>query len=148
MLSQTWRNRFDDDVLEFVTIAAHFVVKEIHDYGPSVHAVRPKEEITDRDNSLSPASEDDNKAGRGFIDEQIHRTTRLARNHGFTSFNSGRAENATYADTQFFELQTFMARSAVALLKGLLDSSIVEAVTTGYTEILTCVPSNSSLREI
>lgn len=43
-----------------------------------------------------------------FTNEQIHRTTRLARDYGFDGFNSGRAANATYDDTQFAELQTFM----------------------------------------
>ena len=43
-----------------------------------------------------------------FSDEEIYRTTRLARKHGFGPFDSGRAQNATYEDTRFFELQTFI----------------------------------------
>lgn len=43
-----------------------------------------------------------------FSDEEIYRTTRLAREHGFGTFDSGRAQNATYEDTRFFELQTFI----------------------------------------
>ncbi len=43
-----------------------------------------------------------------FTAEQIQRTTRLARDHGFDGFDSGRATNATYDDIQFFELQSFM----------------------------------------
>ena len=53
-------------------------------------------------------STDDETAGCEFSDKQIYRTTRLARDHGFDEFDSGRAANATYEDTQFFELQTFM----------------------------------------
>ncbi|GGN93880.1 hypothetical protein GCM10009030_19670 [Haloarcula pellucida] len=44
-----------------------------------------------------------------FTDTEIYRTTRLARDHGFNSFDSGRAKNATYEDTRFFELQTLKA---------------------------------------
>ncbi len=43
-----------------------------------------------------------------FTDTEIYRTTRLAREYGFESFDSGRADNVTYEDTCFFELQTFM----------------------------------------
>lgn len=31
VLSRTWRNRFDEATRGFVTTAAHYVVKEIHD---------------------------------------------------------------------------------------------------------------------
>nr|WP_239642058.1 transposase [Natrinema versiforme] len=105
VLSRTWRNRFNDGVREFVRSASHFVVKEVHDREFSAPAARPKSEVVDEQNR-SP--KDDEAAGRGFTDKQIHRTTRLARDHGFNEFDSGRAANATYGDTQFFELQTFM----------------------------------------
>jgi len=93
VLSRTWRNRFDDGVREYVTVAAHFVVEEIHDYGPDISAVRPKKEVT---HSKPESSEDDWKDESGaveFWDEQIRRTTRLARDHGFDGFDSGRAQN-------------------------------------------------------
>jgi hypothetical protein len=105
VLSRTWRKRFDDRVREFVQIAAHFVVKEVHDHNFLAPNVRPKSEVVDEENC---ATEDDEAVGQEFTDEQIYRTTRLARDHGFDGFDSGRAENATYEDTQFFELQTFM----------------------------------------
>ncbi|WP_152418516.1 transposase [Haloarcula amylolytica] len=105
VLSRTWRKRFDDGVREFVQIAAHFVVKEVHDRDFSALGVRPKSEVVDEEYR---STRDDEAAGREFTDKQIYRTTRLARDHGFDGFNSGRAANATYDDTQFFELQTFM----------------------------------------
>jgi len=105
VLSRTWRKRFDDGVREFVQIAAHFVVKEAHDRDISAPGVRPKSEVFDEE---SDSTGEDETVGREFTDEQIYRTIRLARNHGFTGFDSGRAENATYDDTEFFELQTFM----------------------------------------
>jgi len=105
VLSRTWRKRFGDRVREFVQIAAHFVVKEVHDRDFSAPGVRPKSEVVDEE---SRSTEEDETAGRKFTDEQIYRTTRLARDHGFDGFDSGRAENATYDDTEFFELQTFM----------------------------------------
>ena len=115
VLSRAWRNRFGDGVREYVTVAAHFVVKEIHDHGPTVSAVRPKEEVIQSDED-SPA--DDEESSRAFSDEQIHRTTRLARDHGFDGFDSGRAQNASYEDTQFFELQTFMGMVGCGTAQG------------------------------
>jgi len=115
VLSRTWRNRFTDGVREYVTVAAHFVVKEIHDHGPAVSAVRPKEDVIESDDD-SPA--DDEESSRAFSDEQIHRTTRLARDHGFDGFDSGRAENASYDDTQFFKLQTFMGMVGCGTAQG------------------------------
>ncbi|WP_227133115.1 transposase [Halorubellus salinus] len=109
VLSRTWRNRFDDATREFVTTAAHYVIKEIHDRDILVPEARRKAEVVtpDKDPSALPdePAEDD---PREFTTEQIQRTTRLARDHGFDGFDSGRAGNATYEDTRFFELQTFM----------------------------------------
>ena len=104
VLSRTWRKRFDDGVREFVQVAANFVIKQTHDREFSASAVRPKAEIVDG----VDLSTDDETAGCEFSDEQIYRTTRLARDHGFDEFDSGRAANASYEDTRFFELQTFM----------------------------------------
>lgn len=117
VLSRTWRNRFDDGVREYVTIAAHFVVKEIHDYGPEISAVRPKEEVTDSTDDL-PGDGDNKEDNSAFSDQQIHRITRLARDHGFDGFDSKRAENASYEDTQFFELQTFMGMVGCGTAQG------------------------------
>ena len=118
VLSRAWRNRFDDGVREYVTIAAHYVVKEIHDYGPTVPVVRPKEEVTDSNPESADDDEQDESGGAEFSDEQIHRTTRLARDHGFNGFDSGRAQNASYEDTQFFELQTFMGMVGCGTAQG------------------------------
>ena len=109
VLSRTWRNRFDEATREFVTTAAHYVVKEIHDRDLDVPEARPKAEIVtqDRDPSAFPDEPAEDEALE-FTAEQIQRTTRLARDYGFNGFDSGRAANATYEDTQFFELQTFI----------------------------------------
>mgnify|MGYP000224074212 CR=1 FL=1 len=114
VLSRTWRNRFDDGVREFIRGTAHFVVTEVHDRELSAPAVRPKRNIDNGKRSRKV----DEAAGRGFSDEQIHRTTRLARDHGFNEFDSGRAANATYEDTQFFELQTFMGMVGCGTAQG------------------------------
>ena len=118
VLSRTWRERFDDGVREYVTLAAHFVVKEIHDHGPTVPAVRPKEEVTDSTPESAKDDEQDESTGGEFSDEQIRRTTRLARDHGFGGFDSGRAQNTSYEDTQFFELQTFMGMAGCGTAQG------------------------------
>ncbi|WEL27444.1 transposase [Haloferax volcanii] len=119
VLSRTWRHRFDDASREFITTAAHYVVREIHEYGPVVPSVRPKEEIITPPKDPGEFSEaEDTECGEDFTDEQIHRTTRLARDYGFDGFDSGRAANATYADTKFFELQTFMGMVGCGTAQG------------------------------
>lgn len=104
--SHAWRNRFDDTVREFITTAAHYIVKDIQEYESQSPEVRSNaEEITpERNQSEFPDNEYNGESSREFSDEQIRRTTRLARDHGFGGFDSGRAQNASYEDTQFFEL--------------------------------------------
>ena len=101
--SRAWRNRFNDAVHEYVHAAAHFVVKEVHDRNISAPEVRPKAEIVDDTQEGADSVEDE-----PFSQDEISQTTRLARDHAFGHFDSGRASNASYEDTQFFELQTFM----------------------------------------
>lgn len=146
VLSRTWHNRFDDGVREFVTIAAHFVVKEVYDYGLSVSAVRPKADVTDREGDSSSEGEDDATAGREFSEEQIYRTTRLARNYGFDRFDSGCAQNASYNDTQFFELQTFMGMVGCGTAQGAARFKFCRGNEYGPMEIPTSVLSRSLLR--
>lgn len=104
VISRTWRNRFDDDIRGYVTTSAHCLVKEIHNENLSVPEVRPLEEVKQSSEETTDSAEDATE----FSDEEIYRTTRLAREHGFGPFDSGRAQNATYEDTRFFELQTFI----------------------------------------
>jgi len=101
--SRAWRNRFDDTVHEYVHAAAHFVVKEVHDRNISVPGVRPKADIVDDTEEDRDPAEDE-----PFSQDEIVQTTRLACDHAFGHFDSGRASNASYEDTRFFELQTFM----------------------------------------
>lgn len=104
VLSRAWRNRFDDEVRRYITVSAHCLVKEIYNEDLSVPEVRPLKEVRQPPEDGSEASADATE----FSDEEIYRTTRLAREHGFGSFDSGKAQNATYENTQFFELQTFI----------------------------------------
>nr|WP_232833788.1 transposase [Saliphagus sp. LR7] len=104
VLSRTWRNRFDDDVREYIIASAHCLVKEIYNEDLSVSEVRPLKEVMKSSKEPPDSPEDTHE----FSDEDIYRTTRLAREYGFSPFNSERAQNATYEDTRFFELQTFI----------------------------------------
>lgn len=114
VLSRTWRNRFEDDVREFITASAHCSVKEIYNEDLSVPEVRPLEEVTQSSKENSEPTENATE----FFDEEIYRTTRLAREHGFGSFDSERAQNATYEDTRFFELQTFIGMAGCGTQQG------------------------------
>ncbi|WP_049906820.1 transposase [Halorubrum tebenquichense] len=99
--SRAWRNRFDDATHEYIQTAAHFVIKEVQDRNISAPEVRSKSEIVED----APTEDTEDKT---FSQDDIVQTTRLARDHAFRHFDSGRARNASYEDTQFFELQTFM----------------------------------------
>jgi hypothetical protein len=124
VLSRAWRQRFGEPEREFVTTAAHYVVKEIHDRDMSVPAARPKQEVVTPERDPSGFDDDADpgesteQPGTSFDEEAIARTTRLARQHGFEGFDSGRAQNATYEDTQFFELQTFMGMVGCGTAQG------------------------------
>jgi len=65
--------------------------------------VRSNAEVVDDTQEAADSVEDES-----FSQEEIIQTTRLARDHAFRHFDSGRASNTSYEDTQFFELQTFM----------------------------------------
>ncbi len=80
--------------------------------------MRPIEEVIDSNSESADDDEQDESGGAEFSDEQIRRTTRLARDHGFDGFDSGRAQNASYEDTQFFELQTFMGMVGCGTAQG------------------------------
>nr|WP_273739335.1 hypothetical protein [Natrinema soli] len=99
--SRAWRNRFDDATHKYVQTAAHFVIKEVHDRNIPAPEVRPKSEI------VEDVPEEESK-DESFSQDKIVQTTCLARDHAFDHFDSGRASNASYEDTRFFELQTFM----------------------------------------
>ena len=117
--SRAWRSRFDDATHEYIHAAAHFVVKEVHDHSISAPEVRPKAEIVDdmqedadpvkylrvKPRGTRPAQPVEDKS---FSQDEIVQTTRLARDHAYGHFDSSRASNASYEDTQFFELQTFI----------------------------------------
>jgi len=111
--SRAWRNRFDDAVQEYVQTGAHFVVKEVHDFDIPAPEVRPKAEIVDE----TPV-EEDSAEDESFSQDEIVQTARLARKHGFGYFESDRAANASYEDTQFFELQTFMGMVGCGTVQG------------------------------
>jgi len=124
VLSRAWRQRFSESEREFVTTAAHYVVKEIHNRDMSVPAARPKQEVVTPGCDLSAVDDGEDpdetteQSDTSFDDEAITRTTRLARQHGFEGFDSERAQNATYGDTQFFELQTFMGMVGCGTAQG------------------------------
>jgi len=114
VLSRTWRNRFDEETQEFIETAAHFLVKEVHDRDDLMApVVRPKSDVTPADDE----QEDQERPGE-FSDEEIRRTTRLAHEHTFGAFESDRAENASYDDSQFFELQTFLGMTGCGTAQG------------------------------
>ncbi|MFC6722817.1 hypothetical protein ACFQE1_00010 [Halobium palmae] len=104
VLSRTWSNCFNETTQTFVTTAAHYLFRTIHDRDLPVPGVRLKEEVADSRESGAEEAEPD--SGDEFDDGTIYQTTRLVKEHGFGSLDSGRAGNLTYDDNRFFELQT------------------------------------------
>lgn len=95
VLSRTWRNRFDDAGRAFVINGAHDFIWEVDRGDFYAPEVRPLEEIE----TTLDETDDEPEIQPTFTDTQISRTTHLARDHAFGSFDSGRAQNATYEDT-------------------------------------------------
>lgn len=116
VLSRTWRDRFDEATREFVETAAHYAVKDNYGRGYNNPEVRPEAEVTQPEESEQNEAEDDED--EESTNEQIFQTTRLAREHGFEAFDSGRAQNSSYDDTQFFELQTYMGMVGCGTAQG------------------------------
>jgi len=111
-LRSTIENNSDEE--NYIETAAHFLVKEVHDRDDLMApVVRPKSDVTPADDE----QEDQERPGE-FSDEEIRRTTRLAHEHTFGAFESDRAENASYDDSQFFELQTFLGMTGCGTAQG------------------------------
>ena len=91
------------------------VIKQSHDQGFAEPLIWPKVEVTEQRTSRH---ETEAPSSREFTDEQISRTTRLARKHAFESFDSERGENATYGDSRFIELQSFMGMVGCVTAQG------------------------------
>jgi hypothetical protein len=64
-----------------VQTAAHFIVKEVHDFDITAPKVRPKEEIVD-----VPPVEEDSAEDESFTQDEVVQTTRLARDHALRLF--------------------------------------------------------------
>ena len=114
VLSRTWRNRFDEAGRGFLTNGAHSLVWEVDREDFYTPEVRPLEEV-------EPAlheTDDDSESQLRFTDAQISRTTHLARDHAFASFDSDRAQNATYEDSRFLGLQTFIGMAGCGTAQG------------------------------
>ncbi len=115
VLSRAWRNRLDEAGRTFITNGAHDLVWLVHDAEFSAPEVRPLQEI---EPSLNEPGDKESESEPAFTDIQINRTTQLARDHAFNAFDSDRAENATYSDNRFFELQTFIGMSGCGTPQG------------------------------
>lgn len=107
--SRTWRNRFGSDLQRFIEKAAEVIKQEAQNSGVPESRLAPPAEPQDRTNDDS---------NQHFSDGQINQTIRLARQHGLRSFDSGRAENATYSDTCFWELLGFLCMAACGTPQG------------------------------
>lgn len=103
--SRAWRHRFDDRLREFVRQASEAIYEEAESNVPSKRLAAPT------------PTEDEQRGGR-FTGEQIRRTVRLGQKHAFSSFDSGRADNAMYEDGVFYELQSFLCMNECGTPQG------------------------------
>lgn len=97
-MSRAWLDCLDDAAQTFITTATHYLVRKIHRDDMDVSIVRPRAEVEQGVSTVQDdqATEEDESTG-----SEINRSTRLARSHGFNTFDTERATNASYDDTRF-----------------------------------------------
>jgi len=137
--SRAWRNRFDNAVHEYIHAAAHFVIKEVHDRDISAPEVRPKSEILNDTEEAADSVEDES-----FSQEEIVQTTRLARDHAFGHFDSGRRRTPC-TRTRNFRVTDIHGMVRCGATQELLAFSTGVARTTAHMAIPTFALSSSSI---
>lgn len=101
-LSYTWRHRLTLRTRQFVKTAAVGIRDELYEHGIVSRDLAPPEpDETDIDDEGNPTE--------AFTSEQIMRTTRLARQHAYPAFKTGRASNAKYDDRLIHDFHTKMS---------------------------------------
>ncbi len=98
-LSYAW-NQFSDQTKTILKAAAKGIALEARDHGVISDALIPIEldgDKTDEDESGAEVS-------RAHVREHGGKVVELARRHGFTEFDSDRAENRVYEDEQILDL--------------------------------------------
>lgn len=99
--SRTWRNRFPEQLRDIVTTWVNKIRAYAQKYDVSIQTVR--EESTENDASESTESNDD-----AFSSQQITQMLKLGRSYAFAPFDSERADNSSYDDSCFLELQSYI----------------------------------------
>jgi len=122
----------DNAVHEYIHAAAHFVIKEVHDRDISAPEVRPKSEILNDTEEAADSVEDES-----FSQEEIVQTTRLARDHAFGHFDSGRASNALVRGHAIFRVTDIHGMVRCGATQELLAFSTGVARTTAHMAIPT-----------
>lgn len=99
--SRTWRNRFPGELRDIVTSWVSKIREYAQRYDVPIQTVR--EEPTENNESESGESDEDT-----FSSQQITQMLKLGRSYAFAPFDSERADNSSYDDNCFLELQSYI----------------------------------------
>jgi len=100
-LSYTWRHRFDDDLRTFLSTTGRGIREEAIEQGV-LRESPSRERSDDEDRSESSSSKE-------LTEARIRRVMRVARDHVFPAFDTGRAANATYSDECILSMQAYLS---------------------------------------
>ena len=106
-LSYTWNKRFTQELRTLIETTATGIRGAAREH--DVYVVGVSEDDEDEDEDTSP---------RRFSEQQVTQTTRFARQHAFSAFDSGRADNAKYSDTHILEVFSHMAMAGCGTEQG------------------------------
>lgn len=99
--SRTWRNRFPEELRDIVSSWVTKIREYAHKCGVPIQTVR--EPSQENNKSESTGSNDDD-----FSSQQITQMLKLGRSYAFAPFDSERAQNISYDDNCFLELQSYI----------------------------------------
>lgn len=99
--SRTWRNRFPEELCDIISSWVTKIREYAHKYGVPIQTVR---EESAESNESEPAESDE----IAFSSQQITQMLKLGRSYAFAPFDSQRAQNSSYDDNCFLELQSYI----------------------------------------
>lgn len=107
-ISDTKNKRFTQELRTLIETTAIGIRKAARDHDVYVAGI-PEDDEEDNDREAS---------SRRFPEKQVMQTTRFTRQHAFSAFDSGRADNAKYSDTHVLEVFSHLAMAGCGTEQG------------------------------
>jgi hypothetical protein len=106
-ISYTWNTRFSPELRTLIETTATGIQETAREHDVYVAGL-PEE----------PEDDEEEQSSRRFSEKQVIQNTRLARQHAFPAFDSGRANNAKYSDNHILEVFSHMAMAGCGTEQG------------------------------